>query len=368
MPRKKNTYLFIGVVIIIVNFLFMFNPFRSDSRNKSNTREEGRVAVVETTTVELTSLLQRTYSASGTLEPFAEVTVYPRVTGRLDKFMISNGQAMRRGQTIAEIDHREIDSQLEINKAELSSAESSLRHSTVERERYRKLMQEGFATRQQFDDKETLYLQSKAEVQRSRAEVQKQSVTRSEYFLQSPIDGIVLDDYSLTPGDMITSSTPITKIGVVQKLKAVVMVPSTKAAELREGMKVKISVSEIPGCSFDGSLMTVAPSVDVSTRTTRIEIGVENQEGKLKPGMFSEAMIILEEEEDVLVVPTIAVSEKDGTLFVLTVIDGAVEEQVIRAGIRTEKDTQILQGLEKGDQVVVSGGLSLSQGDRVSTE
>ena len=368
MPRKKNTYLFIGVVIVIVTLLFMFNPFRNDFRNKGNAQEEARVAVVETTTVELTSLLERTYSASGTLEPFAEVIVYPKISGRLDKFIVSNGQAVTSGQAIAEIDHREVDAQLEIYRAELSSAESSFRYSTTERDRYRTLMQEGFATRQQFDDKETLYLQSKAEVQRSRAEVEKQSVTRSEYFLKSPIDGIVLDDYSITPGEMITSSTPIARIGVVQRLKAVVMVPSTKAVELREGMKVKISVSEIPGDSFDGRLITVAPSVDVSTRTTRIEIGVENQEGKLKPVMFSEVMIILEEEQDVLVIPTIAVSERDGALIVLTVIDGTVEEQVIRAGIRTEKHTQILQGLEEGDQIIVSGGLSLNQGDRVSTE
>lgn len=368
MPRIRNTCVFFMAAAVIATLLFLFGPFRGDSRNNNDTGQEGKVAVVETVAAELNPLIQRTYSESGTLEPFAEVTVYPKVTGRLDKFIVSSGQAVKSGQAIAEIDHREIDSQLEIYRAELSSAESSLRNSTTERDRYRKLMQEGFATRQQFDDKETIFLQSQAEVQRSRAEVKKQSVTRSEYFLQSPIDGIVLDDYSHTPGEMITSSTPIARIGVIDRLKAVIMVPATRAAGLREGMKARITVAEIPGGSFEGDLLTVAPSIDVSTRTTRIEISVENQDGKLKPGMFSEALIILEEEENVLVIPTIAISEKDGTLFVRTESNGTVDERVVRAGIRTEKHTQILQGLEEGDQIIVSGGLSLNQGDRISTE
>ena len=157
-------------------------------------------------------------------------------------------------------------------EARLASSRASFANAKNERDRYQKLVKEGYATSQQLESKETSYLQApcryrsagEASIQQYRAELAKHEVNLSEYFVKSPIDGRVMDDYSHTVGEMISPSIAIAKIGVTERLKAVIKAPSGRAVRFRKGMKALVSVSSLPEGNFSGNIETISPSVDAS--------------------------------------------------------------------------------------------------------
>lgn len=380
---KKVIYVLVLFVIGIA--AFSMSGFSGKERGTAvgNVEEKGetpnlpRVEVVE---LDRIPVLRKEYKESSTLEALKDVVLYSRVTGRLEKFLVDNGQSVGKGQIMAELDHRETDAQINsikaqiaVSEAQYASAEATCRNALSERDRYKKLVEEGYATTQQLDDKETAYLQAAANVKlygatirQYKAELDKEHVGLSEYFVKSPIDGKVLEDYSHTPGEMITTSTPIVQIGDTNCLKAVIRAPESRAAYFSKGMRALLEVDSIEGNRFDGSVSLVAPSVDASTRTTRIEVEVDNSGGSLKPGMFAQVFIVEKESKNALVVPREAILTRDGKDYVLVVDVDKVEKREFKVGIETDKYIEILDGLAKGDKVVVSGGTLLEDGEKVA--
>ncbi len=336
-----------------------------------------RVEVVEVARI---PVLYRGYRESSTLETMEEVIIYPRVTGRLEKFSAREGDLVKKGLVIAELDHRDVNAQINSIKAQIAVAEARLASSRAsfanaknERDRYQKLVKEGYATSQQLESKETSYLQAladidlqKASIQQYRAELAKHEVNLSEYFVKSPIDGRVMDDYSHTVGEMISPSIAIAKIGVTERLKAVIKAPSGRAVRFRKGMKALVSVSSLPEGNFSGNIETISPSVDASTRTTTVEVTLVNDKDELKPGMFAEVYIIEKESENALVIPKEALFEKDGESFVFIVREDSAVKVPVSIGIENDIHYEILEGLKMGDLVVVSGGSTLRDGDKVT--
>ncbi len=336
-----------------------------------------RVEVVEVSRV---PLMYRGYRESSTLEAMEEVVIFPRVTGRLDKFSAREGEPVKKGQVLAELDHRDVNAQINSIKAQIAVAEARLASSRAsfanaerEKDRYGKLVKEGYATSQQLESKETAYLQAladvrlqKASILQYRAELSRHEVNLSEYFLKSPITGRVMDDYSHTIGEMISPSIAVAKIGVTEKLKAVIKAPSGRAVHFREGMKAFLSVTSLPEGNFSGNITMISTSVDAATRTTKVEVSLSNDKDLLKPGMFAEVYIIEKEAENALVIPREALFVNEEENFVFLVRDGVVAKVPVKIGIENEVNYEVLEGLKMEDQIVVSGGGTLKDGDKVT--
>jgi RND family efflux transporter MFP subunit len=378
-----------GIIVLLLLLLagglfFFFGPAGKD---KADAVDQGpakakpnNVARVEVEAVSRVPLLQKGYRESSTLEALEEVVLYPRVTGRLEKYLVEEGQILKKGQVIAELDHRDVDAQINsieaqiaVSQAQLASARATHTNAASERDRYRKLVEEGYATTQQLDDKETAYLQSEANVklynatiQQYRSSLEKEKVNLSEYVIKSPIEGRVLDDYSLTPGEMITPSTAIAQVGKTGSLKAVIKAPESRAVNFTEGMKAVLTVDSLGDKKFEGKITLVSPSVDTSTRTTKVEVIVDNSEGMLKPGMFAEVFIVEKEKENALAIPAEAIIGTGGTFHLLVVQDDQVKQVDFNAGIVTDDLVEVLDGLEEGQKVVVSGGNLLKDNDKVA--
>ena len=331
-----------------------------------------RVTVVA---VRRTSLAEGFQSAS-TLESLEEVTLLSKVTGRLVELRAHQGDRVAKGDVVALLDHRDQDAQIAAMKAQIGVAEAEVAQAKVtlddalrERDRYRKLLDEGFATQQELDGRETIYQSAQAAHQRAlalvrqqRANLRTQEVQRSEYILSAPIDGTVLDDHSLTEGTMISPSTAVVKIGRVDVLKAVLQVPETRGNRMKEGMRALLT-----GDSFsdvEGKVLRIRPYVDPSTRTIQVEVAVDNGEGRLKPGMFASVFLVEEEVDDALALPVEAL--RSGT--VLVVVDGKIVARPVETGIEASGLVEIREGLSEGELAIVTGGSSLKEGDAVRYE
>ncbi len=317
--------------------------------------------------------LSQGFQSASTLEALDEVTLLSKVTGRLVELRARQGDRVARGDVVAVLDHRDQDAQVAALKAQIAVAEAESAQAKVtlddalrERDRYRKLLAEGFATQQELDARETTYQsaqaayrKTQASVGQQRANLKTQEVQRSEYILTASIDGTVLDDYSLTEGTMISTSTAVVKIGKIAVLKAVLQVPETRGGRLKEGMKALLAGDSFSGVA--GKILRIRPYVDTSTRTVQVEVAVDNGGGRLKPGMFATVFLVEEEVDDALVLPVEAL--RSGSVFVVD--DGRIAVRPVETGIEASGLVEIREGLSEGELVVVTGASSLKEGDAV---
>ena len=245
-------------------------------------------ARVEVAPARVQPVLLQGIEANSTLEAPEDVTLVPKVSGRLLAVKVKIGQPVRKGQVLAILDRRDQDAQVgalsaqvEVNRASAAQALAELENAQRERDRYQRLLKEGYATKQELDSRETAYQTARAAYDRARASIsqaqsslQAQSVNRSEFILTAPIDGIVLDDFSLTPGTLLSTATPVVRIANLERMKAVLQVPETQAVGVKPGMKALISGDSFPGAAVEGRVSLVRPYVDTQTRTASVEVKI----------------------------------------------------------------------------------------------
>ncbi|MBL3572232.1 MAG: efflux RND transporter periplasmic adaptor subunit [Synergistaceae bacterium] len=327
--------------------------------------------------VERRPLIRQGFSASATLEARESVVLLSKVSGRLSEIRVSQGDGVKKGDIVAVLDHRDQDAQVsalqaQVNaaKAEAEQARAQLENATKEKERYERLRKEGYATQQELDSRIMTYQSAKASYNRSLASVKQQEanlsaqkVSRSEYTLLSPMDGVVLKDYSLTPGTMISEATSVAEIADVRTMKGVAQLSEMQGSRVSVGMKIVLSGDGFPGVEVEGSVSRISPYVDTSTRTLQVEVIADNAAsgGALKPGMFVSVLFVEAEAVDALTIPSHALRENGK---VLVEKNGTAEERSVETGLTLPDAVQILSGLEERERVII-GGKSLNTGEKV---
>ena len=342
---------------------------------------EGAPTRVEILRIEPRPLVEQGFEESSTLEAKEEVTLYPKVSGRLEELFKHKGEYVKKGEIIARLDHRETDAKIRsaqaqvlVGNAQLAQAQAELENAALEQSRYERLFKEGYATQQQLDSKKTLYRTSKAQVdlaqaqlRQLKADLETLKVDLSEYTLQAPFSGIILDDYNHAPGNMITPSTSVVRLADTNILKAEIQVPESRIPRISLGMPAKLSVTGFENRRFEGTVHFISPFVDTATRTTLAEVYVDNASEKylLKPGMFAQVFFVEGHQEKALMIPSGAVFQEDEEFWVFTVRENKAYRQEITPGIRTGEEIQALQGLAPEDLVIIRGGKNLKSGDEI---
>ncbi len=372
---KGAAILFLAL-LLLATFHLLRSPASVPSPEASRQPVSSAVRVAAVP-VERRPLIRRGFSASATLEARESVVLLSKVSGRLSEMRVSQGDGVKKGDVVAVLDHRDQDAQVsalqaQVNaaKAEAEQARAQLENATKEKERYERLRKEGYATQQELDSRIMTYQSARASYNRSLAAVKQQEanlsaqkVSRSEYTLLSPMDGVVLKDYSLSPGTMISEATSVVEIADVRSMKGVAQLSEMQASRVFAGMKVVLSGDGFPGTEVEGKVSRISPYVDSSTRTLQVEVVADNAAsgGILKPGMFVSVLFVEAESVDALTIPSHALRE-NGKVFVEK--DGTAEERSVETGLTLPDAVQILSGLEEGERVVV-GGKNLKGGEKI---
>lgn len=332
-----------------------------------------RVEVIE---VKIEPQVQKGFSENSTLEAIDQVTIYPRISGRLMQMLVKQGDQVKTGQPLAELDHREMDAQIAqaqaqiaVAQAQVAQAMAELENAQRERDRYKRLVKEGFSTQQQLDTKETVYRTTKAAVDLNRAQVRQSQanlkrlqIDLSEYTLKASIQGTIVNDYNRTPGEMITTQTPLAQIADTTKLKAVIQATEAHAKLIENGMAAIVTIGDL---KVQGQVYRVRPFVDVSTRTTQVEVSVNNP-GELKPGMFARVFIVEKELKDAIMIPIDSVNTSQESSWVMVSDGGKAHMVEVTTGILSDGKIQILSGLSPGSKLIVSGGRTLKDQDLIT--
>lgn len=313
------------------------------------------------------------------------VELLPRVTGRLLSLSVKQGDFVRKGEQVATLEHDQqnalilsTEAQAASARADTEKARAQMLNAKTNLERYRRLEKEGFSTKQQLETMETEYTSAAASLRAAQAkerqyeaEASRVRSAKDDYIIRAPMDGVVLNDYSLTPGAMISPSSPILDIADLRKLKATLKVPESKIFIVTQGMPVRLQFDALPGETFEGGVTRIDQYVDPATRTSNVEIALDNEKqagGRLRPGMFGQASIVEKEYRNVITVPEGALHSSEKGYYVFVVRDGRAEMREVETGVRENSRVQVKKGLISGDEVITFGGNNLNSGEEVTAQ
>lgn len=311
------------------------------------------------------------------------VRLLPRVTGRLLSLSVKQGDSVKKGETVAQLEHEQQNAlilsataQAASARADSEKARAELLNAQTELDRYGRLLKEGFSTQQQYDavkteqaSAEASYKAALARERQYEAEEKRVKSEKNDYIIRAPIDGVVLNDYSLTHGAMISPSSPILDIADTRTLKATLRVPELKIFSVAVGMPVTLTFDALPGESFGGSVTRIDQYVDPDTRTSSVEIAIDNEKqagGRLRPGMFGQAAIVEKEYTNALTLPEGALHQSEDGSYVYAVENGKASLRKVKTGIAENGRVQILEGVKAGDEIITLGGNNLHEGETVT--
>lgn len=359
MIKKKYIYIAIAAVAVIglVNFC---------SRGKKETKTTFSTA--KASLGEISS----TITATGTIEPVTKVDVGTQVSGIIDHIYVDYNSLVKKGQVIAEMDRKNLMSDLITAQSNLASAKSSLDYQEGYYNRYKTLYDKGLISANDFENARSQYYQAK-ETYRSRQESVKTAQQNLSYAtITSPIDGVILDK-AVEEGQTVAAgfSTP-TLFTIAQDLTDMRVIADIDEADIggvKEGQRVTFSVDAYPDDTFEGLVTQVRqqPTTESNVVTYEVVIGAPNQDLKLKPGLTANVTIYTQELKDVLVVPSKALKFTPNKAMIGS--DGKINDvkaakkvwtkegntftaHAVKVGVTNGSMTQILEGISAGTEIV----------------
>jgi HlyD family secretion protein len=352
------------------------------------TARQVRVAAAES------GRLRRLVAVAGTLAADQQTDLAMKVAGRLELMAVDLGSRVRRGQVIARLAQSDFvlrkaqaRSALEQARALLGlapggsdevadlaqtsvvrQADAQLRQARLTHERARSLFDQKLLAQADLDTAEAAYLVAEARRQDALQEARNRQALLAQRQSELGIAGQQLADSTLTapfdgmirerraaPGDYVAIGQALVVLVRTHPLRLRLAVPEREAAGLRIGQPVALTVEGDPGV-FKGRLARMSPAISEDSRTLMVEAEVPNEDGRLRPGAFARAEIVIEAAAPAILVPTSALVSFAGIDKVLTVQDGRARELAVTTGRREGDRVEVLGGLRPGTPVVLAPG------------
>jgi multidrug efflux system membrane fusion protein len=308
--------------------------------------------------------------ATGTVEPLQTVAVQAQVGGILRRVAFKEGDEVKRGQILFELDSRPYRAALDQALAALARDRAQAANAAQEAKRYESLVEKQFVTAQQYEQARTTATAAEATLAGSRAAVEEARLNLQYATIRAPITGRT-GSLLVREGNLVRANAtqPLVTINQIRPILVRFAVPASNLPLIQEHLGKGIVVRAEPtggGESSEGALSFVDNAVDTATGTILLKGRFPNDDGALWPGGFVNVRLQLYVEPDALVIPAAAVvSAQQGSFVFVIQADSSAATKPIRVN-RTVGDFAIVSGdVQAGDQVVIDGQLRLRQGSKV---
>ena len=379
--KRRGLRLLAGIVVLagVAGGLIVYQPWTrlkaSPSVASQTVPAGGRggaapVAVATATTATVPVI----YQGLGTVTPLNTVTVRSRISGYLTRIAFTEGQDVRAGDLLAEIDCRSFEATAAQIEGELTQAQAQLENARLDLQRYQKLRAQDSIAKQNVDTQAATVHEYEGNVAATQGKLAAAKVDVSDCRITAPISGRV-GLRKVDAGNYVTAgdSTGIAVVAQVQPIAVLFTLPEDQialvASRLRSGAELPVTAYDRANVRpvADGRLTSIDNQIDTATGTVRLKAEFPNTDGLLFPNQFVNAHLRVDTLPDVVVVPSAAVQYGTPGSFVYKMQpDHTVALQVVETGISTDDRTVIVAGLSSGDTVVVDGVDRLRNGAAVS--
>jgi HlyD family secretion protein len=373
-----------------------------------------QVASVNKTTIE------HTVSSEAILFPLAQSAIIPRISAPVKTFYVKRGSPVREGQLLAVLENKDLTAAAQDTKGSYDQAQAAYEISTAsdlpqelqkaeldvqaakklldaQQKVYdsrQELFQQGALPRKELDQSGVDLTQARNQYEMTQKHldalmaVGKQNTLKSaagqlesakgKYMgaqaqlsyseIRSPINGVITDR-PLYPGEMATSGTPLLTVMDVSQVIARAHIPQPGAALLKLGDKATITApgEEQP---VEGKVTVISPALDPNSTTVEVWVQAKNPRRHLKPGTSVHVSMLARTIPDALVIPaaSLLTAEDGKTTVMVAGSDGRAHQKEVQVGIRQGDEIQILEGVQAGNRVVVSGAYGLPDNTKITVE
>jgi membrane fusion protein (multidrug efflux system) len=300
-----------------------------------------------------------TLSAIGSLAAVQGVTVSADLPGTVDRIVFQAGTSVREGDVLALLDTRQ-------EQAQLAAADAQKELARVNLERMQGLLNENVVSRAEFDRATADYRQSDARVGEIHATIDRKTI-------RAPFSGI-LGIRRVNLGQYLSAGDALVALQSLNPIYVNFGVPQQAMTQVRAGRAVRVTVNDLTGVEFNGRITAIDSVVDESTRNVQAQATLANPDGRLRPGMFVQAEVVVGATGTRVSLPASAISYAPfgDSVFVVTDLEGpggkryrGVKQQFVKVGPARGDQISILSGVQPGDEVVTSGVFKLRNGAAV---
>jgi membrane fusion protein, multidrug efflux system len=353
----KRMILMLAVVLVIVAALGFVKYRQIQSAIAQGAYQPPPEAV--TTIVAQQDTWPSTLSAIGTVAAVQGVTVSADLPGTVDRIAFDSGKWVRQGEVLVELDTRQ-------ERAQLAAVEAQRDLAGVNYSRMQGLLKEGIISRADYDTAAAGQKETEARVGEIRATIERKTI-------RAPFSG-TLGLRQVNLGQYLSAGDAIVPLQSLNPIYVNFGIPQQEAGQAKIGRPVRISAQDLVGLEFGGRVTAVDSVVDPATRNIQVQATLANPDGKLRPGMFVQAQLVVGASQSVIAIPTSGVNYAPygDSVFVVTDLKDekgkpyrGVRQQFVKLGGSRGDQVAVLSGVKPGDEVVTSGVFKLRNGAAV---
>lgn len=350
-------------ILALCTVLVACGKHSADEGSNATPVPEVTVAKVERATIAEELIVSGNLAAL----PNRDAKVAALVPGRIARILVIEGDQVTAGQPLAELDSTLLVEQERQAVAAVAQAKASVENARLAAEREENLLNRGISSRKAVEDARTQLAVNTANLQQAEAGLASAKAQVARCVVRSPFAGTLVKRFA-SVGEQVdgTAAQPVVEVAQIESLELLGTVPAVRLAEIRTGSEFSFETSAAPGAKLTARVVSILPAVDPATNNGTVRIRIENPKRLLKLGQYLSVNLPVTQNGLRLIVPHQAIyPDESGEPHVYKLSGDEVQSIAVKLGVQSGDKTEILEGVQQGDTIVVTGGYGLPEKAKV---
>jgi len=373
-PRRNSIFALFFFIVVVLVVVGAFTLIQRRAQYRALAKETETLAVPTVTVIHATAEKgQEDLVLPGTMQAYVESPIYARTSGYVKKWYHDIGTRVRAGEPLADIDTPEVDQQLSQARADLATAQANANLSRITATRLQELVKTDGVSEQEVDNAVGDLAAKEATVSSAEANVRRLQELEGFKHVSAPFSGVITrrqtDIGQLVNAGNGGATQELFYLSQTDPLRVYVNVPESYAPSIHAGLPAFLELTQYPNKKFEGKVVRNAESIDVASRTLRVEVDVPNHASELLPGGYAQVHLAVQVGGERVQVPINALLFRaEGLRAIVVDANHKLHLQPITIGRDYGTALEVLQGISSSDWIVLNPADSLDDGLTVNVK